>query len=125
MGESGHPRAWCAVWSAGGIARLTHDARADIGIGAQQEIGGDVLKRHRHEQPGIDQRRHGNAPGARELLDFLTKNESPWAVATSGLMETAKLNLDALGIDPAVVPVVTRDQVKFAKPDPDLFGEHS
>jgi beta-phosphoglucomutase-like phosphatase (HAD superfamily) len=36
-------------------------------------------------------------------------------------METAKLNLDALGIDPAVVPVVTRDQVKFAKPDPDLF----
>jgi HAD superfamily hydrolase (TIGR01509 family) len=29
--------------------------------------------------------------------------------------------LDALGIDPAVIPVVTRDQVKYAKPDPDLF----
>ena len=36
-------------------------------------------------------------------------------------METAKLHLDALGIDPAMVPVVTRDQVKYAKPDPDLF----
>jgi beta-phosphoglucomutase-like phosphatase (HAD superfamily) len=36
-------------------------------------------------------------------------------------METAKLNLDALGIDPAVIPVVARDQVKYAKPDPDLF----
>jgi HAD superfamily hydrolase (TIGR01509 family) len=60
-------------------------------------------------------------PGARELLDYLTKNGSPWAVATSGRMETAKLNLDALGIDPGVVPVVTRDQVKYAKPDPDLF----
>ena len=60
-------------------------------------------------------------PGARELLRYLTDNESPWAVATSGRMETAKLHLDALGIDPAVVPVVTRDQVKYAKPDPDLF----
>jgi phosphoglycolate phosphatase-like HAD superfamily hydrolase len=36
-------------------------------------------------------------------------------------METAKLNLDVLGIDPALVPVVTRDQVKYGKPDPDLF----
>ena len=40
-------------------------------------------------------------PGARELLKYLTENESPWAVATSGRMETAKLNLDALGIDRA------------------------
>jgi HAD superfamily hydrolase (TIGR01509 family) len=60
-------------------------------------------------------------PGARELLNCLTENESPWAVATSGRMETAKLHLEALGIDPAVIPVVTRDQVKHAKPDPDLF----
>ena len=36
-------------------------------------------------------------------------------------METARLNLDRLGIDPAMIPVVTRDQVKYAKPDPDLF----
>ena len=27
----------------------------------------------------------------------------------------------ALGVDPAKTPVVTRDQVKYAKPDPDLF----
>jgi HAD superfamily hydrolase (TIGR01509 family) len=60
-------------------------------------------------------------PGARELLGYLTQNGSPWAVATSGRMETAKPNLDALGIDFAVVPVVTRDQVKYGKPDPDLF----
>ena len=60
-------------------------------------------------------------PGARELLHYLTENENPWAVATSGRMETAKLNLDTLGIDPAVITVVTRDQVKYAKPDPGLF----
>jgi HAD superfamily hydrolase (TIGR01509 family) len=36
-------------------------------------------------------------------------------------METAAVNLAALGVDPARTPVVTRDQVKYAKPDPDLF----
>ncbi|MBV8378309.1 MAG: HAD family hydrolase [Verrucomicrobia bacterium] len=60
-------------------------------------------------------------PGARELLKYLTENETPWAVATSGRMETARFHLEGLGIDPAVIPVVTRDQVKYAKPDPDLF----
>ncbi|GGG42448.1 HAD family hydrolase [Chelatococcus composti] len=60
-------------------------------------------------------------PGARELLAWLTDNGIPWAIATSGRMETASLNIEALGVDPAKVPVVTRDQVKYAKPDPDLF----
>ncbi|CUA87365.1 Phosphoglycolate phosphatase, HAD superfamily [Chelatococcus sambhunathii] len=60
-------------------------------------------------------------PGARELLAWLTDNGIPWAIATSGRMETAALNIEALGVDPAKVPVVTRDQVKYAKPDPDLF----
>lgn len=60
-------------------------------------------------------------PGARELLKYLTEQELPWAVATSGRMQTAAPNLAALGIDPDRVPVVTRDQVRYAKPDPDLF----
>jgi len=60
-------------------------------------------------------------PGARELLAFLTNAGIPWAIATSGRLETAAVNLAALGVDPAVTPVVTRDQVKYAKPDPDLF----
>jgi HAD superfamily hydrolase (TIGR01509 family) len=60
-------------------------------------------------------------PGARALLDFLTQQGIPWAIATSGRMETAQHNLEALGVDPSRVPVVTRDQVRHAKPDPDLF----
>jgi HAD superfamily hydrolase (TIGR01509 family) len=60
-------------------------------------------------------------PGARELLDYLTAEKIPWAIATSGRMETAGHNLVALGVDPNKVPVVTRDQVRHAKPDPDLF----
>jgi HAD superfamily hydrolase (TIGR01509 family) len=60
-------------------------------------------------------------PGARALLDALDDAEVPWAVATSGRMETAGPNLELLGIDPTVRKVITRDDVKYAKPDPDLF----
>lgn len=59
-------------------------------------------------------------PGARELLAYLTKMDVPWAIGTSGRLESAKPTLDMLGI-PAAVPIVTRDQVEYAKPDPDLF----
>src|SRR6202008_706309 len=60
-------------------------------------------------------------PGARELLDYLTEQGYPWAIATSGRMPTAAHNIAALGVDPSKVPVITRDQVRHAKPDPDLF----
>lgn len=60
-------------------------------------------------------------PGARRLLDTLTEVRIPWAIATSGRMITAGQNLAALGVDPLTNVVVTRDDVKYAKPDPDLF----
>jgi HAD superfamily hydrolase (TIGR01509 family) len=60
-------------------------------------------------------------PGARELLDHLTDQAIPWAIATSGRMQTAAHNLRALGVDPEKIPVITRDEVKHGKPDPDLF----
>ncbi|MCM8749607.1 HAD family hydrolase [Thermomicrobiaceae bacterium CFH 74404] len=59
-------------------------------------------------------------PGARELLAYLTDIGVPWAIATSGRMESARLTLELLEVRPDV-PVVTRDQVRHAKPDPDLF----
>ncbi|GBD17109.1 Sugar phosphatase YfbT [bacterium HR26] len=59
-------------------------------------------------------------PGARELLSYLTDIGVPWAIATSGRMESARLTLELLEVGPDV-PVVTRDQVRHAKPDPDLF----
>jgi len=60
-------------------------------------------------------------PGAGKLLSWLSDAGIPWAIATSGRMETAAPSLAALGVDPDRIPVVTRDQVKYAKPDPDLF----
>jgi len=58
--------------------------------------------------------------GAVELLSLLTKANVPYAIATSGMMESARPSLEALHIGGGV-PVVTRDQVMRAKPDPDPF----
>ncbi len=59
-------------------------------------------------------------PGARELLAHLTEIGVPWAIATSGYIESARPTLEGLGV-PESTPIVTRDQVAHAKPDPDLF----
>jgi HAD superfamily hydrolase (TIGR01509 family) len=59
-------------------------------------------------------------PGARELLTALTTMRVPWAIATSGSVRTAQGPLSLLGI-PDGTPIVTRDQVAYAKPNPDLF----
>lgn len=59
-------------------------------------------------------------PGALALLEQLSRIGCPWAIATSGRIETAGPVLARLAV-PENVPVVTRDQVRHAKPDPDLF----
>ena len=59
-------------------------------------------------------------PGAARLLAALTEHGVPWAIATSGRHEVARLALPMLGL-PDDAPMVTRDMVRHAKPDPDLF----
>jgi len=59
-------------------------------------------------------------PGAVELLAYLSRSRVPWAIATSGRLESARPLLEMLTVAPGV-PVITRDQVEHAKPDPDLF----
>ncbi|HZS34992.1 MAG TPA: HAD family phosphatase, partial [Methylomirabilota bacterium] len=69
-------------------------------------------------------RRHVGAvrplPGARELLARLSETGVPWAIATSGRPESARLTLKLLGV-PEDAAIVTRGEVTHAKPDPDLF----
>ncbi len=62
----------------------------------------------------------GPLPGAVQLLRELGHRGIPFAIATSGTRATAGPSLEKLGLGPEV-PVVTRDEVPFAKPDPDLF----
>jgi HAD superfamily hydrolase (TIGR01509 family) len=59
-------------------------------------------------------------PGAKKLLEALTQWDVPWAIATSGKIESAGPVLEMLEV-PKHVPIVTRDQVSYAKPNPDLF----
>jgi len=59
-------------------------------------------------------------PGARALLAYLSETGVPWAIATSGYLESAAPMIEMLEVGDGV-PIVTRDQVAHAKPDPDLF----
>ena len=130
-----HVLAWMEALDAEGVDLSVWRIHRKIGMSGGlftnallREIGLEITATRVDEM----RRRHAEAyarhatlirplPGAKDLLDYLTQSGVPWAIATSGRMESAKLTLASLGVDPARVPVVTRDQVEHAKPDPDLF----
>lgn len=60
-------------------------------------------------------------PGAVALLRRLGEAGFPWAIATSGRLETARPAFDMLEVDVERAVIVTRDKVRYAKPNPDLF----
>lgn len=106
------------IGMSGGL--FTNQLLRETGI----EISAERVERlrHAHATAYVKRSKHIRPlPGARELLNWLSQADIPWAIATSGRMETAVVNLASLGVDENLVPVVTRDQVKYAKPDPDLF----
>jgi HAD superfamily hydrolase (TIGR01549 family) len=129
-----HVLAWREALEAGGIQLAVWRIHRRIGMSGGlflnallRETGNQVTP----EEANRMSRLHAEAyarltpqvralPGARELLQYLTRAGVPWAVATSGRLETAGPVLEMLGV-PADVPIVTRDQVPYAKPDPDLF----
>jgi HAD superfamily hydrolase (TIGR01509 family) len=59
-------------------------------------------------------------PGARELLQHLSKIGLPWTIATSGERAQTEKLVKGLHL-PKSLPVVTGDDVKNAKPAPDIF----
>lgn len=61
-------------------------------------------------------------PGARELLARLTKANIPWAIATTGGLESAQPMLKTLKLGSSAT-IVTGDDVDHTKPSPDLFVE--
>jgi HAD superfamily hydrolase (TIGR01509 family) len=86
-------------------------------------VGVEEAERLRKSHVAAFARRIGEVrplPGARELLATLSAAGVPWAIATSGRRKTARKTLEVLilGDDN---PLITRDDVEHAKPDPDLF----
>ena len=129
-----HVLAWREALEVGGIRLSVWRIHRRIGMSGGlfinallRETGGEVSA----DQVTRIQRAHRDAyarlvsqvrplPGARELLAYLTTVGVPWAIATSGRLESARPNIEMLDV-PSGVPVITRDQVEHAKPDPDLF----
>lgn len=59
-------------------------------------------------------------PGAHELLETLSRNSIPWAMATSSTAAMANKALAMLSID-SKVPIITGDCVENGRPEPDLL----
>src|SRR5215213_3077600 len=129
-----HVLAWREALEAGGIHLAVWRIHRQIGMSGGLFV--NALARETGHQLSAEQAErihqvHGEAfrryasqvralPGAQELLAYLTKAGVPWAIATSGRLESARLSLDMLGVGDDV-PIITRDLVRHAKPDPDLF----
>jgi len=129
-----HVLAWHEAFQAVGIDLAVWRIHRQIGMSgglllnaALREIGRPVNQ----EETQRIQRVHTEAyerqlgslrllPGSQELLDHLSAHHVPYAIATSGRLDSARLTLKLLKLSPNV-PIVTRDQVRHAKPDPDLF----
>jgi HAD superfamily hydrolase (TIGR01549 family) len=129
-----HVLAWREALEAGGIRLAVWRIHRQIGMSGGLFV--NALLRETGHTVSTDeaerlQQLHGEAfkryasqvrplPGAEQLLAYLTRSDVPWAIATSGRLESASLSLRLLGIAKNV-PIITRDQVRHAKPDPDLF----
>jgi HAD superfamily hydrolase (TIGR01549 family) len=129
-----HVLAWREALESGGIRLAVWRIHRQIGMSGGLFVNA-LLRETGHtvsiEEAERLQNAHGEAfkryapqvrplPGAEELLSYLSKSGVPWAIATSGRLESASLSLRLLGLAPDV-PIITRDLVRYAKPDPDLF----
>jgi HAD superfamily hydrolase (TIGR01509 family) len=129
-----HVLAWCEALEQSGIELSVWRIHRRIGMSGGLFVNG-LLREVGRDAAGVDparlqelhveayRRRAGLVrplPGARELLASLSELGVPWAIATSGQRAAAAAALEQLGVPPEV-PVITRDQVARAKPDPDLF----
>ncbi len=129
-----HVLAWREALEAGGIELAVWRIHRRIGMSGGLFI--NALLRETGRPIGVDeaerlQKLHAEAykervrsvrplPGARELVALLSRLDVPYAIATSGRLETARQPLSLLDLPPEV-PIITRDLVQYAKPDPDLF----
>jgi HAD superfamily hydrolase (TIGR01509 family) len=129
-----HVQAWQEALLKMGLAVPAWHIHRRIGMSGSMLVRallremGRELKKDEIEQA---EKQHGEAydrlvgdvkplPGARELLDELTRLQIPWAIITSSKPEKAQPVLKRLGIT-SKDTVVTHGEVQRAKPEPDPF----
>ena len=129
-----HVLAWREATQAAGIELPVWRIHRQIGMSGGlmlnallRETGRPVSKKEAEHMQRVHSRVYAEQasslrilPGAQDLLDMLAAQQVPHAIATSGRLHNAQHALKLLKLGSGV-PVVTRDDVRFAKPDPDLF----
>jgi phosphoglycolate phosphatase-like HAD superfamily hydrolase len=121
-----HVLAWHEVLGTAGMELSVWRIHRRIGMSGGlfvNALGRETGKRLSPEEATALRARHAEAfirrlgevrplPGARDLLARLTRQDVPWAIATSGNMRTAGPSIELLGITPKVI--ITRDDVAHA-----------
>ncbi|HET8713191.1 MAG TPA: HAD family hydrolase [Gemmatimonadales bacterium] len=129
-----HALAWCKALELGGIRLSVWRIHRRIGMSGgllaeslARETGKqlsdaltDKMKRAHARLFKAQMRDVRLLPGARDLMKHLTKMKVPWAVATSGSLVSAAPLLKLIDPPPGV-PIISRDDVEHAKPNPDLW----
>jgi HAD superfamily hydrolase (TIGR01509 family) len=129
-----HVLAWHEALEEMGLSLAVWRIHRRIGMSGGlliQALGREIGHRLTREQEQVLQEKHSAAferykgaiqplPGARELLQQLSDAGVAYAIATSGRREGAQPAIDKLEVRPEV-PIITRNEVERAKPDPDLF----
>ena len=129
-----HVLAWHEALEEMGLSLAVWRIHRRIGMSGGllvQALGREIGRRLTPEQAQTLQEKHSAAferyrgaiqplPGARELLRQLSDAGVAYAIATSGRREGAQPSIDKLEVRPEV-PIITRNEVERAKPDPDLF----
>jgi HAD superfamily hydrolase (TIGR01509 family) len=129
-----HVLAWREATQAAGIELPVWRIHRQIGMSGGlmlnallRETGRPVSKKEAEQIQRVHARVYAEQasslrvlPGAQPLLDTLAAHRIPHAIATSGRLQNAQHALNLLKLADGL-PVVTRDDVRFAKPDPDLF----
>jgi HAD superfamily hydrolase (TIGR01509 family) len=129
-----HALAWRKALEVGGIELSVWRIHRRIGMSGgllAESLARETGRKISDKEAATMKRAHAKAfaaqlrdvrvlPGAQELLRFLTKARVPWAIATSGMLASARPLLKLLDL-PADAVVISRDDVEHAKPDPDLW----
>ena len=132
-----HVLAWKQALDEEGLVVPTWRVHRRIGMSGSllvRELARELDAKVSPERAERVARRHGETfkaitpagrplAGATDLLAYLSEHAIAWAIATSGHAENAHAALGLLSVDPTTATIVTRDQVRSAKPEPDLFVE--
>jgi beta-phosphoglucomutase len=113
------PEAFC--WSLSGLhykdieLKLMTSCGADFNLQAFNQLSGIFWREHVYAH-GI-KIKHGFT----QLLDFIVQQQIPYCLATNSLATNAYQCLELAGIKEVFSTIITRDDVEYGKPAPDIF----